>query len=104
MSLPRANDTSPARATIQPAMLPQLRIDTDLIIKSLLVTKHLKGAINWGDLYCSEAQLVHNDDGSRWYRVVVEEAAPEACELTGYVLEKLVALGWPDSTEVSTEW
>lgn len=59
------------------------------------------GAINWGDLSCVEVSLVLTDDEPQW-RVVIEEASPDAWNLQIYVHKELVKLGY--DAFVSTEW
>ncbi len=58
----------------------------------------IDGAINWGDLSCSDVGL--REDGV--YLVTIEEAAPDAQSLCAYVQRWLTAWGWP--VEVETEW
>ena len=60
-------------------------------------------AVNWGDLSCVEAALVLTDEGRSYYRVMIEEASPDAYKLGVYVRDWLAKRGWTD-VEVLTEW
>lgn len=59
--------------------------------------------INWGNLSCAQAQCVEDDSGDVFYRVVIEEAAPECCELQRFVSSYLRGQGFEDVV-VDTEW
>lgn len=58
----------------------------------------ITGAINWGDLSCSDVEK--RADGV--YLVTIEEASPDAQSLSAYVQGWLTKWGWP--VEVETEW
>lgn len=60
-------------------------------------------AINWGDLDCTEAQIVASENGDVFYRVLVEEADPGAHELQKFIAEGLAKAGYGD-VEVCMEW
>lgn len=60
-------------------------------------------AINWGDLGCTGAEYYINDYDSTGYRVIIEEAAPDACKLQAFVREYLAKNGFVD-VDVVTEW
>ena len=63
----------------------------------------IEDAVNWGDLSCVEAALGQTDEGRRYYRVMIEEASPDAYKLAVYVRDWLAKRGWTD-VEVLTEW
>lgn len=63
----------------------------------------IEDAVNWGDLSCVEAALVLTDEGRSYYRVMIEEASPDAYHLGVYVRNWLAKHGWTD-VEVLTEW
>lgn len=63
----------------------------------------IEDAVNWGDLSCVEAALVLTDEGRSYYRVMIEEASPDAYKLGVYVRDWLAKRGWTD-VEVLTEW
>lgn len=66
---------------------------------------NIEGAINWGDLHCTdveECRSVHDD--AVVVRVTIEEADPNNPELQGYMYEKLMDF-YPDvQFQVVTEW
>lgn len=63
------------------------------------------GAINWGDLSCTDVEerrsLLHDDAPT--IVVIIEEASPEATGLRGFVGERLEARGYHD-VWIETEW
>lgn len=67
--------------------------------------EQIDGAINWGDLSCTDVVMslsVHG--GSPWVRVDIEEADPRNDELKAFMYEKLKAK-FPDTPfEINTEW
>ena len=63
----------------------------------------IEDAVNWGDLSCVEAALVLTDEGRSYYRVMIEEASPDAYKLGVYVRDWLAKRGWTD-VEGLTEW
>lgn len=63
----------------------------------------INGPINWGDLGCTAAERYEDETGRVGFRVLVEEAAPEAYDLQGYIACRLAEMGYPD-VEVLTEW
>ncbi len=73
-------------------IIPKLRLIKDAVNNALDAAQRTKieGAINWGDLSCTEVKYCINDDGSESYEAIIEEAAPENYELrkfiTGYML------------------
>ena len=87
--------------------LARLRDDCDEAIDSALsVAAITSGAINWANLHCCSAQKVLELDGDgigEFYRVEIEEASPDAGELSEYVTKALAAKGWTN-VEVATEW
>ena len=55
----------------------------------------IKGAINWGDLKCVDILECHSKTENYGYILVcIEEASPDAGELTSYVKRRLDALGF----------
>jgi hypothetical protein len=66
--------------------------------------KYSMGAINWGDLECTDveerASLLH---GGTLIAVTIEEASPDATSLQAYVGGYLAVHGWKDVLVV-TEW
>lgn len=63
----------------------------------------IAGAINWGDLGCTLAERYQDHTGRIGFRVIIEEAAPDAHELQEYIAERLAEMGTPD-VEIVTEW
>jgi hypothetical protein len=62
--------------------------------------------VNWGDLRCTAVEKVETFAGDvttiEW-RVLVEEASPDACQFRALVAEGLARRGYPFVTVV-TEW
>lgn len=63
----------------------------------------IDGTINWADLECVAAEWYEADDGTRGYRVFIEEADPAAYELQTFIAEWLIARGVEDVV-VLTDW
>lgn len=66
----------------------------------------IKGAINWGDLHCTDVQLVTSVDDASYINIIIEEASPDGNdELKEYVLKK-VSEFYPGLLDVyvETEW
>ena len=63
----------------------------------------INGPINWGDLGCATAERYQDEAGRIGFRVLIEEAAPEAHELQEYIACGLAEMGCLD-VEVLTEW
>lgn len=85
--------------------LTALRQTTDKILE-IVGSNSLKQflePINWANLRCLEASYVQTDDGRKYYRVVIESAAPGCSEFRAYVAERLAESGFKD-VEVVTEW
>lgn len=61
------------------------------------------GAINWGDLGCMDALHQENVHGESNYRVIIQEASPDAYHLQEYVAKTLAERGFIN-VEVDTEW
>lgn len=61
------------------------------------------GAINWGDLSCTEARYSINERGEKFWTVIIEEASPDACDLHAFVMRYLHDRGF-HGIEVVTEW
>ena len=62
----------------------------------------IDGAINWGDLFCTEAALVIDDDGFSGYRVTIQEADPTNQDFQQWVEDWLKERG--HDAIVVTEW
>ncbi len=83
--------------------LTPLRETTNEILKIAIKEKEkIGGDVNWGDLSCSEVQIIIRETGEELYRVIIEEASPIAAELQDYVGDELFQRGF--NVEVSTEW
>jgi hypothetical protein len=63
----------------------------------------IAGPVNWGDLGCTMAERYEYHTGRIGYRVLIEEAAPEAQGLQEYIAWKLDEMGCPGIV-VLTEW
>jgi hypothetical protein len=85
--------------------LKRLRNDTNSILAALCTEEHrIPGAINWGDVRCTEASWRVTDDDYSYPSVLIEEASPAAHELGTVVYERLLAKGWPKNLDVCTAW
>lgn len=84
----------------------QLMKVTDEVLEALDPST-IKGAINWGDLSCRIVERVELFSSSpvteTVWRVVIEEAAPDAYELSAAVFNALAHSGFKD-VEVQLEW
>lgn len=49
------------------------------------------GPVNWLDLRCVGAEFAIDDGGNVHYRVIIEEATPEAVELQHFIEQELLA-------------
>lgn len=68
--------------------------------------ENIKGAINWGDLHCTDVSLVTSMDDASYIIIHIEEASPDGNdELKEHVL-KHVAEFYPGLLDVyvETEW
>lgn len=83
--------------------LTALRQATDEIIDSTSVSAQFDEPINWADLHCMEASYVQTGDGREYYRVVIEEAAPECAEFCEHIAKRLAERGF-ENVGVVTEW
>lgn len=83
--------------------LERLRDATDLAIKEIADSGGCGGAVNWGDLRCTEARYVIDELGLEFYEVHIEEASAEADEFQRLVFSKLEKAGWREVI-VITEW
>lgn len=83
--------------------LTALRQATDEIIDSSSVSAQFNEPINWADLHCREASYVQIDDGREYYRVMIEEAAPECVEFCEHIAKRLAERGF-ENVGVVTEW
>ena len=66
----------------------------------------VEGPINWGDLSCTDVQLVTSMDGASYITIIIEEASPDGNqELKEHVLKKVSAM-YPGLLDVyvETEW
>jgi hypothetical protein len=73
-----------------------LMAETNSILAALDSTKIL-GAINWGDLGCTAVEKVKTFSGNATsieWRVLVEEASPDAYEFRTLVAEELARRGY----------
>jgi hypothetical protein len=64
----------------------------------------IEGAINWGDLSCTDVVMSVSVHGDIWIRVDIEEADPNNPELKEYMYEKLATQFLDTPFEVCTEW
>ena len=76
---------------------------SDAIGEAKIQPVQIEGAINWGDLYCTEATYCINQNGSEDYRVLIEEAAPGYGPFHEFVCKYLTEHGHPN-VQVVTEW
>jgi hypothetical protein len=69
--------------------------------------KTMQDAVNWADLHVVSveqvAQLYRGELQPGFFRVWIEEAAPDSYLLCQYVIDYLAKRGFPD-VEVKTEW
>ncbi len=66
----------------------------------------IKGAINWGDLHCTDVSLVTSMDDASYIVICIEEASPDGNdELKEHVLKR-VSEFYPGLLDVyvETEW
>ena len=64
----------------------------------------IDGAINWGDLSCTDVEMCISMHGWTGVRITIEEADPYNPELREYMYEKLIAK-FPDvQFDICTEW
>lgn len=80
------------------------------VLSAHRMRRKIEGAINWGDLSCSDVELVeslmsseYGENSAITIRVVIEEADPENRQLQEYIAQKLSKAGFLD-IEVWTEW
>lgn len=84
--------------------LRSLKRDVEEILQKAAASPvKLEGAINWGDLHCSQTAECRDDQGREYLEVLIEEAAPDAGVLQLQVRGELMKLGWRDVV-VRTEW
>lgn len=62
----------------------------------------IEGAINWGDLSCTEVAYFENSHGASGYRVYISEAEPGCTGIINHVEHYMAARGY--TVEVITEW
>jgi hypothetical protein len=60
--------------------------------------------VNWADIECVETQLILNDIGDSWIKVVLSEADPSAVEFAQEVAEYIRANCPGIILYVETEW
>ena len=83
--------------------LKELQALTDSILRELDSSDFSADPINWGDLRCSAARRIEDQDGEIALEVTIEEAAPSSYELRVAVAERLFNItGF--LIEVVTEW
>ena len=100
-----------SRYLVKDTNLIELRAKTNEILKDLQDKrledldeyKWFSDAINWVDLRCVEARRIVNDEGFKYWEVIVSKAAPEADKLREWVCDKLKESGHGD-IGVVTEW
>jgi hypothetical protein len=63
----------------------------------------IHGAINWGDLGTTDAQHCIDVSGRTFFRIIIEEASPDASELRDFVSKRLAEEGW-QNVDVELEW
>jgi len=64
----------------------------------------VEGAINWGDLSCTDVEMSVSVHGWIGIRVTIEECDPYNPELRDY-MEKKLSEKFPDTPfEINTEW
>ena len=82
-----------------------LMAETNSILAGLDTTK-IHGAVNWGGLGCTAVEKVKTfsgNDTSVGWRVLIEEASPDAYEFRTLVAEQLARRGNSGVTVV-TQW
>lgn len=60
-------------------------------------------AVNWAGL-CSSVSITVNYTGYCEWLICIDEAAPDASSLHGFVADKLKAAGVEDDFDIRTEW
>lgn len=60
-------------------------------------------AVNWADLKCNEAAFVTTDSGEGYYRVCIDEAAPESNKLREFIYSQLNSAGF-FGIDIEIEW
>ena len=63
----------------------------------------ITGAINWGDLGCTDARSWRNYLGETGYSVIIEECSPDAYELAQFIQTELENAGF-EIIEIQLEW
>lgn len=63
----------------------------------------IQDAVNWGDLRCSSIEKVVNEQGDEYYRVWIEEVAPDAARFKEFIYQHLLSKGFMEVL-VNTEW
>lgn len=67
--------------------------------------EEIDGAINWGDLTCTDVQECRSVHGSHTVTVTIEEASPDGnSELREYMYERLTEKFPGVQFEINTEW
>lgn len=84
-------------------------LDAANAVLSALNPHEISGPINWGDLRCVAVEHVQTfsyveiDPPAAEWRVLIEEAFPDARELQTHITNKLIEAGFHD-VEVRTDW
>ena len=82
--------------------LKQLQSATESILRSA-DKQAIGGPVNWADLHCVSAEYILDNYDDERYEVVIEEASPDARELTDHVNEQLGLFGYKN-VFARTEW
>jgi hypothetical protein len=61
------------------------------------------GAINWGDLGCTDARSWTNHLGETGYSIIIEECSPDAYELAQFIQAELEKDGFK-IIDIQLEW
>ena len=81
----------------------EIRAAINAILEEAIATAPVQDAVNYGDLKCSNIEQVFSESGNDYYRVCIDEAAPDAWKFQHWILEQLNKRGLP-AVLVSTEW
>lgn len=94
-----------ASITVDISSLPALRAAVNAACVKAIAEKEIFGeiAVNWMSLYCASVGLEVRENGNWVYRILIEEAAPDAFRLQSYIIDELCGIGW-GNFELNTEW
>lgn len=83
--------------------LKQLRIAVnDAIDVAFYSDPRIDGAINWGDLVCTETAFVVDENGGEYFHVTIQEADPVNKEFCEWIQARLQERG--HEAIIVTEW